>query len=139
MKFVYSSAPQEIKDLADEYLGQGELKRLMSARRDFFIVLKLDQGVVVGFVVYSKDKDRGFLDAVVIRQEYILDSWQLKSVLSKSIKGLLNLGCKSVLYSPCETLPENPLNEITPKLLVHSFGFHVLQESASDNGWIFRA
>lgn len=77
-KLTYASLPIELKKIANESLGLGVLKSLFSYNRTYFLMIKVSDGIFIGFALYHFENstvgDRtlvtGVMDAVVVAPAY---------------------------------------------------------------------
>lgn len=76
-KLTYASLPIEIKNIANESLGLGVLRSLFSYSYTYHLIMKIDDGIFVGFALYHFQKTRGekpyvtgIIDAVCVSKAY---------------------------------------------------------------------
>lgn len=78
-KLSYSSIPNEIKQIANNALGLGVLKSLFSYSNTYHLMLKVSDGVFIGFALYHFENTRmkngenyvtGVIDCVVVDTPY---------------------------------------------------------------------
>jgi hypothetical protein len=78
-RLTYSSLPREIKHIANESLGVGVLRSLFSYAKTYHLIIKISDGVFVGFALYhyhhQKMKDgsdyiTGVIDCVCVSTAY---------------------------------------------------------------------
>lgn len=71
---TYASMPQETKRIANSNLGRGVLRSVFRGTHEYHLMLKVEDGSVIGFAVYhfeeyrvtGQDKVLGVLDCVVV-------------------------------------------------------------------------
>lgn len=78
-KLTYSSLPTEIKKIANESLGLGVLKSLFSYSNTYHLMIKISDGIFIGFALYHFKSTRmsngekyvtGIIDAVCVSPHY---------------------------------------------------------------------
>lgn len=78
-KLTYISLPMEIKKIANESLGLGVLKSLFSYAHTYHLMIKISDGVFIGFALYhfrevslqnGKKFVTGVIDAVCVSQTH---------------------------------------------------------------------
>lgn len=78
-KLTYSSLPNEIKKIANESLGLGVLKSLFSYSNTYHLMVKVSDGVFIGFALYhfktisvkdGEDYTIGVIDCVCVDTPY---------------------------------------------------------------------
>lgn len=78
-KLTYASLPLEIKKIANESLGLGVLKSLFSYSNTYHLMIKISDGVFIGFALYHFKTSKmsnggkyvtGIIDAVCVSPHY---------------------------------------------------------------------
>lgn len=92
----YFQLPVEVRNLANEELGFSVLKYAMSAHRDYHLELKVENGALVGFAIYSQVGDTGYVDSLVVAKEF-QGSGYGKMLLLKAVKALSLYGCSRAI------------------------------------------
>ena len=78
-KLTYSSLPSEIKKIANESLGLGVLKSLFSYSYTYHLIIKISDGIFIGFALYHFEQNRmkdgsvyttGVIDCVCVSTPY---------------------------------------------------------------------
>lgn len=78
-KLTYSSIPTEIKQIANESLGLGVLKSLFSYSNTYHLMIKISDGVFIGFALYHFQNSKnsagesyvtGVIDCVCVSTPY---------------------------------------------------------------------
>lgn len=75
---TYASMPQETKKIANSNLGRGVLRSIFTGSHEYHLMLKLEDGEVIGFAVYhfqeysagGKEGILGVLDCVLIDERH---------------------------------------------------------------------
>lgn len=75
---TYASMPQEAKRIANSNLGRGVLRSIFTGSHDYHLMLKLEDGEVIGFVIYhfeehmsgSREIILGVLDCVLVDERH---------------------------------------------------------------------
>lgn len=77
-KLTYSSLPPEIKKIANDSMGMGVLKSVFSYQHTYHLMIKISDGIFIGFAVYHFQKTRvrgktfltGVIDCVCVDVPY---------------------------------------------------------------------
>lgn len=78
-ELTYASLPSEIKKIANESLGLGVLRSLFSYSHTYHLIIKISDGIFIGFALYHFQKNRsvdgntyttGIIDAVCVATAY---------------------------------------------------------------------
>lgn len=78
-KLTYASLPSEIKKIANESLGLGVLRSLFSYANTYHLIIKISDGIFIGFALYHYKTDRmpdgtvyttGVIDCVCVSTAY---------------------------------------------------------------------
>lgn len=75
---TYASMPQDTKRIANANLGRGVLRSVFAGTHDYHLMLKLEDGEVIGFAVYhfeeyragSREGIMGVLDCVLVDEHH---------------------------------------------------------------------
>lgn len=75
---TYASMPQETKRIANSNLGRGVLRSVFSGTHEYHLMMKLEDGLVIGFAIYhfeeyrlgSKNRILGVLDCVIVDEHH---------------------------------------------------------------------
>lgn len=84
---TYEGLPSNIKELANSTLGYGVLRSLMPKSKDYGLEIKIDNGVLTGFAVYSHKGEVGWINALVVNPVYHGSGYG-QSLLLRCIKSL---------------------------------------------------
>lgn len=78
-KITYTSLPKELKKIANESLGLGVLRSLFSYSHTYHLIIKISDGIFIGFALYHFQQTRmkdgnvyttGVIDAVCVSTPY---------------------------------------------------------------------
>lgn len=75
---TYASMPQETKRIANANLGRGVLRSIFTGNHEYHLMLKLEDGEIIGFAVYhfeernsgGRDRVLGVLDCVLVDEHH---------------------------------------------------------------------
>lgn len=75
---TYASMPQETKRIANSNLGRGVLRSIFTGAHEYHLMLKIEDGEVIGFAVYhfeehqagGRDGILGVLDCVLVDEHH---------------------------------------------------------------------
>ena len=78
-RLTYSSIPNEIKKIANESLGMGVLRSLLSYAKTYHLIIKISDGIFIGFALYHYQSKQmkdgstyttGVIDCVCVSTPY---------------------------------------------------------------------
>lgn len=88
----YYSLPAHVRSLSNNVLGINVLRDAMRHNRDYHLELKVENGALAGYAVYSYNDEVGYIDSVVVDDTF-RGSGYGKSLVLKVIKNLSLVGC----------------------------------------------